>query len=188
MNPWHDLDLGDDLPDVLRVIVEVPKDSKIKYELDKTTGMIKVDRVLFSSVHYPANYGFIPKTYCDDDDPLDILVLGQLSVVPLSILKARPIGLLKMRDQNQMDDKVIAVHVNDPEYAHYRSIHDLPPHRLAELKRFFEDYTKLENKVVLVESFLDFKDAQKTILEAFELYKQKILPGLDRMKRKSDKP
>jgi len=176
MNPWHDIDLGEDAPDILRVIVEVPKDSKVKYELDKATGLIKVDRVLFSSVHYPANYGFIPQTYCDDDDPLDILVLGQLSVVPLAILKARPIGMLKMRDQGQIDDKIIAVHVNDPEYAHFRSIHDLPPHRLAELKRFFEDYTKLENKEVLVESFLDAKDAMKSIQEALDLYKKDIAP------------
>jgi inorganic pyrophosphatase len=175
MNPWHDIELGDDFPEVIRAVVEVPKDSKVKYELDKATGMIKVDRVLFSSVHYPANYGFIPKTYCDDDDPLDILILGQLSVVPLAIMRARPIGLLKMVDQGQSDDKIIAVHINDPEYAHYRSIHDLPPHRLAELKHFFEAYTKLENKVVLVENFLDARDAKKSVNDAHEFYKKEIL-------------
>lgn len=178
MNPWHDVQNDDDFPEMVRAIVEVPKDSKVKYELDKATGLIKVDRVLYSSVHYPANYGLIPKTYCADDDPLDILVLGQLSVVPLAIIKARPIGLLKMVDQGLTDDKIIAVHVNDPEYAHFRSIHDLPPHRLAELKHFFEVYTKLENKVVLVESFLDAKDARKSILEAAELYQKEILPKL----------
>lgn len=176
MNPWHDIDLGDEVPDVVRCVVEVPKDSKVKYELEKDTGMIKVDRVLFSSVHYPANYGFIPRTYCEDDDPLDILILGQLSVVPLAILKARPIGMIRMRDQGQADDKIIAVHANDPEYSHLRSIHDLPPHRLAELKLFFEDYKKLENKEVVVEQFLDAKDAKKAINEALEKYKKDVVP------------
>jgi inorganic pyrophosphatase len=175
MNPWHDLDLGDEVPEIIRAVVEVPKNSKIKYELDKPSGMIRVDRILFSSVHYPANYGFIPKTYCDDDDPLDILVLGQEAVAPLSILKARPIGLLKMRDQGQTDDKIISVHINDPEYAHYRSIHDLPPHRLAELKRFFEDYTKLEQKEVVVEQFIDAREAKVVIEQAIEFYQEKII-------------
>lgn len=174
MNPWHDIDLGEEVPEILRCVVEVPKDSKVKYELDKDTGLIKVDRVLFSSVHYPANYGFIPRTYCEDDDPLDILILGQLSVVPLAILKARPVGLMRMRDQGQADDKVIAVHVDDPEFAHYRSIHDLPPHRLNELRRFFEDYKALEHKDVVVEHFLDNKDAKKSILSAIEMYQAKI--------------
>jgi inorganic pyrophosphatase len=175
MNPWHDLDLGDEVPEIIRAVIEVPKNSKIKYELDKPSGLIRVDRILFSSVHYPANYGFIPKTYCDDDDPLDILVLGQEAVVPLSIVKARPIGLLKMRDQGQTDDKIISVHVNDPEYAHYRSIHDLPPHRLAELKRFFEDYTKLEHKEVVVEQFIDAREAKLVIEEAIKFYQEKIV-------------
>ncbi|MES2200991.1 MAG: inorganic diphosphatase [candidate division FCPU426 bacterium] len=179
MNPWHELDLGDECPEILPAIVEVPKGSKVKYELDKSSGMIRVDRVLFSSVHYPANYGFIPRTFCDDNDPLDILVLGQETVVPLSILKARPIGLLKMRDQGQADDKIIAVHVDDPEYAHYRSIHDLPTHRLAELKHFFEVYTKLENKVVVVEQFFDYPEAKKVILEAIRYYQAEIVKNED---------
>jgi inorganic pyrophosphatase len=117
LNPWHDIPLGDRIPDQVPAVVEVPKGSKNKYELDKDTGMLRVDRVLFSAVHYPAIYGFIPRTFCDDDDPLDILILGQEAVYPLAILDTRPIGLLKMTDQGQEDDKIIAVHVNDPDYS-----------------------------------------------------------------------
>src|SRR5689334_5817180 len=113
MNPWHDVKIGDLFPKVVTAIVEVPKGSKIKYELDKETGMIRVDRILFSSVHYPANYGFIPQTYGEDSDPLDILVLGQESVVPLAVLRAKPIGVMKMFDQGEADDKIIAVHADD---------------------------------------------------------------------------
>lgn len=170
MNPWHDVDLGDKVPNFIPVIIEVPKASKNKYELDKATGLIKVDRVLFSSVHYPANYGFIPKTFCEDNDPLDVLVLGQEPVHPLSIMCAKPIGVMKMTDEGEADDKIIAVHANDPEYAHYQSIMELPEHRLAEVKRFFEDYKKLENKVVVVENFLDAAESKKIILEAIAYY------------------
>ena len=170
MHPWHDVELGDRIPELIPVVIEVPKGCKTKYELDKKSGLIKVDRILFSSVHYPANYGFIPQTYCEDHDPLDALVLGQESVVPLSIVLAKPIGLMKMIDQEETDDKVIAVHANDPEYAHYNSIQELPPHRMVEVKRFFEDYKVLENKTVKVENFLDCIEAGKVIQEAINLY------------------
>ena len=174
LNPWHDVELGDKVPDMFPAIIEVPKGSKTKYELDKATGMIRVDRILYSSVQYPANYGFIPRTYCEDHDPLDVLVLGQDPVYPLSIMRARPIGLMKMLDHGEADDKIIAVHADDPEYAHYESIDELPPHRMTEVKRFFEDYKKLENKKVVVEKFYGKKEALQTILTAMEFYQKEF--------------
>jgi inorganic pyrophosphatase len=171
MHAWHDVEVDTKNPNEVLAIIEVPKGSKNKYELHKPTGLMKVDRVLFSSVHYPANYGFIPQSYCDDNDPLDILVLGQEPVTPLTIMTAKPIGVMKMRDQGEADDKIIAVHANDPEFSHYNSIHELPPHRLKEVQRFFEDYKTLERKAVVIDGFLDRDVALKVILEAFELYR-----------------
>jgi inorganic pyrophosphatase len=170
VHPWHDVAIGDRAPEIVPVVIEVPKGSKTKYELDKKSGLIRVDRILFSSVHYPANYGFIPQTYCGDHDPLDALVLGQEEIVPLAIMFARPIGVMKMIDQGEEDDKIIAVHVDDPEYAHYRSIRELPPHRMEEVRRFFLDYKKLENKSVVVEDFLDRQQALPVVQQAIELY------------------
>ncbi len=172
MNPWHDVNIGDQVPLLVRAVIEVPKGSKNKYELDKETGLIKVDRVLFSSVHYPANYGFIPQTFCLDNDPLDILVMGQEPSVPLSLMEAKPIGVMRMVDQGEPDDKIIAVHNNDPEYNSYNSIHQLPPHRLKEIERFFKDYKILENKIVAIDQFLDADEAHKIILESVALYKK----------------
>lgn len=172
MNPWHDVNIGDDIPNSFSAIIEVPKGSKNKYELDKESGLIKVDRVLFSAVHYPANYGFIPKTYCEDNDPLDVLVLGQEPVYPMSIMTAIPIGVMKMKDEGEADDKIIAVHAHDPEYCQYKSINELPQHRLAEVRRFFEDYKTLEEKIVVVEEFLDAADAKRILKESIELYKK----------------
>ncbi|MBX3021414.1 MAG: inorganic diphosphatase [Bdellovibrionales bacterium] len=170
MNPWHDVPLGEAAPKLVPAIIEIPKGSKVKYEMDKATGLIMVNRILMSSVMYPANYGFIPRTYCEDGDALDILVLGQEPVVPLSIMVAKPIGVMNMKDQGDADDKIIAVHANDPEYAHYKSIEELPPHRMAEIQRFFLDYKTLEKKVVEVKKALGCKEAYEVIEEAIRFY------------------
>lgn len=172
MHPWHEVDLEDKAPAIVPVVIEVPKGSKTKYELDKNSGLLRVDRVLYSSVVYPANYGFIPQTYCDDKDPLDVLVLGQDAVVPLSIMMVKPIGVMKMIDQGEEDDKIIAVHANDPEYNHYNSIHELPPHRMREVERFFLDYKILEHKSVVVEKFMDRDAAIDVIKAALKLYQE----------------
>lgn len=175
MHPWHDVSLQDQAPKVVPAVIEIPKGSKTKYELDKPSGLIRVDRILFSSVVYPSNYGFIPRTYCADNDPLDILVLGQEAVVPLAIMRAKPIGVMKMLDQGAEDDKIIAVHLDDPEYSFYDSITQLPAHRMNEVQRFFEDYKMLEKKAVTVEGFLDREDALKTITAAIDLYQATFL-------------
>lgn len=171
-HPWHDVELPTDSPTELLTLIEVPKGSKVKYELDKVTGLIRVDRILYSAVHYPANYGFIPRTLGEDHDPLDILVLCQEPVLPLSLMRARPIGVMKMIDQGEADDKIIAVHLDDPEYRHYKEIEELAPHRMKEIKRFFEDYKRLEEKEVVVEDFLPKKNALNIIKAAIQRYNE----------------
>src|SRR5213595_1315565 len=138
-HPWHDIPCEEPIDESVVAFIEIPKGSKVKYELDKETGLLKVDRILFSAVHYPANYGFVPRTYCADGDPLDVLVLGQDEVAPQVLMRARAIGVMRMRDDKGQDDKIIAVHVDDPEYLGYKHIKDLPQHRLRELERFFLD-------------------------------------------------
>jgi inorganic pyrophosphatase len=172
MKPWHDVEIGVGAPSIVNSIIEIPIGSRVKYELDKTTGLLRVDRVLYSAVHYPANYGFIPRTFCDDGDPLDVLVLGQVEVVPLCIVRAKTIGVMQMIDQNEEDDKIIAVHVDDPEYRDFSDISELPDYRLKSLRRFFEDYKALELKQVTVERVMGRDDALKVIVKAIELYKE----------------
>jgi len=171
-HPWHDLELPTDLADAVPAVIEIPTGSKVKYELDKRSGLLLVDRILFSAVHYPANYGFIPRTFCGDGDPLDILVLCQEAIVPLAIMQARPIGVMQMRDDKGEDDKIIAVHVDDPAYAGYRDISELPPHRLRELHRFFIDYKVLENKAVVVDTPQGRDAALRVLREAVAHYER----------------
>src|SRR3977135_2299116 len=141
MHPWHDSYVDETtITTGFPAVIEIPKGSTNKYELDKETGLLKLDRVLYSAVHYPADYGFIPRTYCDDGDPLDVLVLCQEPVAPMSIMRARAIGVMQMRDEKGGDDKIIAVHIDDPAFAQYTHIREVPQHALHELKRFFVDY------------------------------------------------
>eukprot|EP01018_Ginkgo_biloba_P020871 Gb_41145 [translate_table: standard] len=177
-HPWHDLEIGPGTPSVFNCVVEIGKGSKVKYELDKKTGLIKVDRILYSSVVYPHNYGFIPRTLCEDSDPLDVLILMQEPVLPGCFLRARAIGLMPMIDQGEKDDKIIAVCADDPEYRHYKDINELPPHRLAEIRRFFEDYKKNENKEVAVDEFLPPCNAEEAIQHSMDLYAAYIVESL----------
>jgi inorganic pyrophosphatase len=171
-HPWHDIAVEEPVEEGFAAFIEIPKGSKVKYELDKTTGLLKVDRVLFSAVHYPANYGFLPRTYCDDGDPLDVLVLCQESVAPLCLMRARAIGLMQMRDDMGLDDKIIAVHIDDPAFADYTHIRELPKHTLLELRRFFLDYKTLENKHVEIDELQGPFEANKAIRTAIEAYKK----------------
>ncbi len=171
-HPWHDVPLPEDLAAWFPVYIEIPKGSKIKYELDKPTGLLRVDRVLYSSVHYPANYGFVPRTYASDGDPIDALVLGQAEVVPQALMRARAIGAMRMCDEKEEDTKIIAVHEDDPEYESYRNIKELPQHRLRELQRFFLDYKVLEGKQVSIEGFLGPTEAVALVRQAADAYKQ----------------
>jgi inorganic pyrophosphatase len=173
-NPWHDVTFGDEAPGIVNGIIEIPKGSRAKYELDKDSGMLKLDRVLFSSVYYPANYGFIPKTYCDDNDPLDILILSQIDIVPLCIVSAKVIGVMRMIDGGEADDKIIAVAAGDPSVNHINDIAELPQHFISEMRNFFEDYKKLENKTVVVEEFQNKELAQEIVRKAIQDYKDKF--------------
>lgn len=173
-NPWHKVHIGKNVPDSVIGIIEIPKNTRAKYELDKESGMLLMDRVIFSSMYYPANYGFIPQTYCDDKDPLDILVLSQIEIVPMCLVEAKVIGVMRMLDGGEADDKIIAVAANDKSVNHLNDIAELPPHFFSELRTFFEDYKKLENKNVEVEHFQDAATAKQIILKSMEDYRVKF--------------
>jgi inorganic pyrophosphatase len=176
-HPWHDVTPGENLPSQFLAVIEIPTGSNVKYELDKATGLLRVDRVLYSAVHYPANYGFIPQTFAEDNDPLDVLVLCQEPVAPLTLVAARAIGLMTMVDAGKLDHKILAVAEHDPEYNGFREARELPAHRLAMLRRFFQDYKTLEGKKVEVDEFQDSATALPVIEEALERYSQQRRRG-----------
>jgi len=169
-HPWHGVPLPPDPAAWFPAFIEIPMGSMVKYELDKATGLLRVDRILYSAVHYPANYGFVPRTYCPDGDPIDVLVLCQEAVAPAMLIDARAIGVMRMRDEKGQDDKLIAVAVDDPEFVGYKDISQLAPHRLRELQRFFLDYKVLEGKEVEVDKPLGAEEAMRILREAAALY------------------
>ncbi len=170
-HPWHGVSPGEGVPRNVNAIIEIPQGSRAKYEIEKESGLLKLDRVIYSSFYYPTNYGFIPRTYGDDKDPLDILVLSSISVQPLCIIEAKVIGVMQMIDGGDADDKIIAVAANDMSVNHINNIEELPPHFFKELRQFFEDYKKLENKTVQVEDFGDKATALQIIQAGIDLYK-----------------
>eukprot|EP00920_Eleutheroschizon_duboscqi_P040481 GHVT01096910.1.p1 GENE.GHVT01096910.1~~GHVT01096910.1.p1 ORF type:complete len:209 (+),score=22.25 GHVT01096910.1:163-789(+) len=171
-HPWHDITCGLNAPAEVQCIIEIPKGCKIKYELDTDVGMLRVDRILHSSVIYPANYGFIPRTLGEDHDPLDVLVLMSEPVVPMCIVRAVPIGMMGMLDQGERDDKIICAHLDDPAFRDYKDINQLPPHLLQEIRRFFEDYKKNEHKEVIVDDFSGAPEARASVRAAMDRYQQ----------------
>ena len=178
IHPWHDITPGEKLPNEFNSVIEIPFGSSVKYELDKQSGLIKLDRVLYSAVYYPANYGFIPQTLAEDDDPLDVLVLCQEAVVPLTLIYARAIGLMTMIDGGKKDHKIIAVATKDPEFNSYKEAAEMPQHRLNMLRRFFQDYKQLEGKAVEVEEIQAAETAYPVITNSLERYSEQRIRGL----------
>jgi inorganic pyrophosphatase len=172
IHPWHDVTPGEHLPQEFNALIEIPMGSSVKYELDKRTGLLRMDRVLYSAVYYPANYGFVPQTYAEDDDPLDVLVLCQEAVAPMTLVTARAIGLMTMIDTGKRDHKILAVAVGDPEFNSFRDARELPGHRLTMLRRFFQDYKFLEGKSVEVDEIQSAAEAMPVIEDALQRYSQ----------------
>jgi inorganic pyrophosphatase len=173
-HPWHGVPPGDQAPRIVNAVIEIPQGSRAKYEIDKDSGLLKLDRVIYSSFYYPCNYGFIPQTYGDDKDPLDILVITSQSVQALCLIEAKVIGVMQMIDSGDADDKIIAVANHDPSVNHYNNIEELPPHFFDELRHFFEEYKRLENKTVTVNEFGDKATALTVIEEGIKLYKEQF--------------
>ncbi|REJ92797.1 MAG: inorganic diphosphatase [Planctomycetota bacterium] len=177
-HPWHDITPGEKLPGEFVAVIEIPMGSNVKYELHKQTGMLKLDRMLYSAVYYPANYGFIPQTFAEDDDPLDVLVLCQEAVAPLTLVEARAIGLMTMVDVGKKDHKILAVATHDPEYNSFHDFSELPPHRLMMVRRFFQDYKQLEGLAVEVDEFQAREACLPVIEQALERYSAHRRRGL----------
>ena len=174
MNIWHDIDPKAITPTDFTAVIEIPKGSKCKYELDKYTGLLKLDRILYTSTHYPANYGFIPRTYADDGDPLDVLVLCSEPIYPMTLIRVYPIGVMRMTDGGKMDDKIIAIPFSDPTYLGISSIDELPPHIFDEIMHFFSVYKQLENKQTAVKTLLDRAEAEEIVRETIEAYNERF--------------
>jgi inorganic pyrophosphatase len=177
IHPWHDVTPGEDIPQEFNSVIEIPSGSSVKYELDKASGLIKLDRVLYSAVYYPANYGFIPQTLAEDDDPLDVLVFCQETVVPLTLIHARTIGLMTMIDGGKKDHKIIAIATEDPEFNSYREASEMPTHRITMLRRFFQDYKQLEGKAVEVDEISPPREAFPVIEDALARYSRQRRRG-----------
>lgn len=174
MNIWHDISADRIKPEDFMAVIEIPKGSKNKYELDKETGLIVLDRILYTSTHYPANYGFIPRTYGDDGDPLDVLVLCSEVLAPLSLVRCYPIGVITMQDQGKMDEKIIAIPFEDPTYNTYRDISELPSHIFSEMRHFFSVYKNLEGKTTVVDEEQGPDEAKRIIQNCLDNYIEKF--------------
>ena len=175
MNIWHDINPLRITKDEFVAVIEISKGSKNKYELDKETGLLRLDRILYTSTHYPSNYGFIPRTLCDDNDPLDVLVLCNEQIIPMAILECIPIGVLIMTDDEAYDEKIIAVCKNDPNMNDYKDIKELPKHMFDEIMHFFTVYKDLEGNNVKVKEVLDSNKAKDIILASMKKYNEKFL-------------
>ena len=173
MNIWHDIDGKRITENVFEVLIEIPKGSKAKYELDKETGLLRLDRILYTSTVYPANYGFIPRTLADDGDPLDVLVLCNETINPMTLVTCMPIGVIKMIDGGELDEKIIAVPVKDPNYKHFNDINELPKHIFDEMMHFFEVYKVLEHKTTTVKEICRKSEAIEIIAKCIETYNKK---------------
>jgi inorganic pyrophosphatase len=171
-HPWHEVSTGDNPPEFVNGIIEIPKGSRAKYEIDKDSGLIKLDRVIYASMYYPLNYGFIPQTLGEDHDPLDIVVITQVSVVPNCLIPSKVIGVMRMIDRGEGDDKIIAVAMQDASVSHINDVSELPEYFKVELKHFFENYKVLEDKVVVVDEFQSKERAQEIIATSIESYKK----------------
>lgn len=174
MNIWHDIDEKRITPERFTAVIEISKGGKNKYELDKETGMLRLDRVLYTSTHYPANYGFIPKTYAEDNDPLDVLVLCSEQIMPMTLVECRPIGILYMIDEDEKDEKIIAVPLNDPSMSNYTDISELPSHMFEEISHFFEVYKVLEHKHTTIKKISGKEDAVECVKACMKGYKEKF--------------